>query len=70
MNIRRMTISVALSCLLSGCGAFQTLGDRTEEAVEAGINPEEREIHYLREGNVRHYFRRECTGKFCEEPER
>ena len=66
MNILRMTISAALFVVISGCGTFQTVGDRAEEALEAGVNPEQREFHYIREGNTIHYFRRECSGKFCE----
>ena len=65
MNIRLMTISLA-AVLLAGCGTFQTLGDRAEEAFEAGVNPDQREFHYFREGDEVHYLRRECSGRFCD----
>ena len=49
--------------ILSGC---ENLQERAEEALDTIADPEEREVHYLREGNTIHYLRRECAGRFCE----
>ena len=65
MTILRTMISFFLVILVSGCSTLQTLEERGEAALETAVNPEEREIHYWREGNTIHYLKRECSGKFC-----
>lgn len=55
-----------VALILAGCATAQELRDNLGDAADVAVNPEEREIHYLREGNVEHYFRRECAGKFCD----
>lgn len=55
-----------LAVFLAGCTTMDTLEDRAEEAADTAVNPERREVHYLREGNTIHYLRRECAGRFCD----
>ena len=66
MRILLTTISFVLLVLVSGCSALQTLEGRAEQALETVANPEQREIHYYREGNTIHYLKRECSGRFCD----
>jgi hypothetical protein len=66
MRILLTTISFVLLALVSGCSALQTLEGRGAEALETAVNPEQREIHYFRDGNTIHYLKRECSGRFCD----
>ena len=66
MVMPRTMISALSAVLIAGCGTLNTLEDRAEAAFDTGVNPEQREIHYLRDGNQVHYFRRECAGRFCD----
>lgn len=64
-----LAIGVALLVLaLAGCTTASTLRDNLEDAADVAVNPEQRELHYIREGNVTHYLRRECSGRFCDGP--
>ncbi len=62
----KLLLLAAVAFILGGCTAAQRLEDNAEAALEMAVNPEQRELHYLREGNTSHYYRRECSGKFCE----
>ena len=57
-----------VALLVSGCTTAQQFRENLGDATDVAVNPEQREIHYLREGNVEHYYRRECSGRFCEDP--
>lgn len=68
-RLKNLLLIPCVLALVAGCETTRTLEDNTSEAVDTAVNPERREIHYIREGNTIHYRRVDCSGRLCNDRE-
>ena len=75
LSPRRLVASSALIILLSlaalvtvSCTTLQASSEDLKSAGEMKLRPNKRIIVYEREGDTQHFYQRDCSGKFCENP--